>query len=260
MPSKKSLGKRIALSLPRQYVADLMYFATQVPSIPVQRTMQLSALVAARKQLLAPPSLVVIFAKAYALTTMEFPQLRRVYLAFPWARLFEYAVPVASIAIEKEYLGEPAVAFLRMVDPEWNRLSDSDKILRSARDMPIESFRFFKGARLLFPLPRPLRQLAWWIGLNVSARLRIKQFGTFGLSVYSGLGAESLHPKSPLTTNLNYGPIQADGHVDVRIVYDHRVLDGAVVARALARLETILNTDIVRELNAMETVAPRQVA
>ncbi len=47
--------------------------------------------------------------------------------------------------------------------------------------------------------------------------------GTFGVSVYSGLGARSLHPISPLTTTLNYGTIGKDGDVSVRIVYDHRV-------------------------------------
>jgi hypothetical protein len=37
--------------------------------------------------------------------------------------------------------------------------------------------------------------------------------------------------------------------VDVRIVYDHRVLDGATVARALARLEDVLNGEIAAELS-----------
>ena len=72
--------------------------------------------------------------------------------------------------------------------------------------------------------------------------------GTFGLSVYSSHGAESLHPLSPLTTTLNYGVIREDGTVPVRIVYDHRVMDGATVARALALLEQTLNQDIRAEL------------
>ena len=56
--------------------------------------------------------------------------------------------------------------------------------------------------------------------------------GTFGVSVYSALGAESLHPLTPLTTALNYGVIQENGDVTVRVIYDHRVMDGATVARA----------------------------
>ncbi len=74
------------------------------------------------------------------------------------------------------------------------------------------------------------------------------------MSVYSGLGAESLHPLSPLTTTLNYGVIDSQGRVQVRLVYDHRVLDGATVARALVRLEEVLNQEMVGELNAVTEV------
>src|SRR5262249_2914943 len=97
-------------------------------------------------------------------------------------------------------------------------------------------------------LPRPLRRLVWWFGLNVWGRKRAQYMGTFGVSVYAGLGAASLHPLSPLTTALNYGVIDESGKVDVRIVYDHRVLDGATVARALAGLECVLHGEILNEL------------
>ena len=76
-------------------------------------------------------------------------------------------------------------------------------------------------------------------------------FGTFQLSVYSGLGAELLNPLTPLTTLLNYGPISEDGSVNVRIHYDHRVMDGATVARALARFEEILNGGVAEELRSL---------
>jgi pyruvate/2-oxoglutarate dehydrogenase complex dihydrolipoamide acyltransferase (E2) component len=47
---------------------------------------------------------------------------------------------------------------------------------------------------------------------------------------------------------LNYGVIAADGAVDVRLNYDHRVMDGAIVARALQSFEKILTQKIVGEL------------
>ena len=83
-----------------------------------------------------------------------------------------------------------------------------------------------------------------------SGRHRANYFGTFQFSVYSGLGAESFNPLTPLTTLLNYGPLAPDGGVDVRILYDHRVMDGATVARALGRFETILNVELPAEIAA----------
>ena len=52
--------------------------------------------------------------------------------------------------------------------------------------------------------------------------------------------------------------IATDGTVTVRLVYDHRVLDGAAVARALARLEEVLRGAVVAELRTMS--AARRLA
>jgi hypothetical protein len=53
-----------------------------------------------------------------------------------------------------------------------------------------------------------------------------------------------------LTTIFNYGPITEDGCVTVRIHYDHRVMDGANVARALERFEKILNGEVADEVRS----------
>ena len=83
----------------------------------------------------------------------------------------------------------------------------------------------------------------------MSGYKRCKRFGTFGLSSYGNLGAENLHPISPLTTTLTYGPIDpATGQVVVKLIYDHRVLDGAYIARRLRDIEEALNGPIRNEL------------
>jgi len=97
--------------------------------------------------------------------------------------------------------------------------------------------------------PTPIRRLLWWGTLNISGFKRCKRFGTFGLSSYGSLGAEQIHPISPLTTTLTYGPIDpATGGVTVKLIYDHRVLDGAYVARRLRDIEEVLNGVILDEL------------
>jgi hypothetical protein len=80
--------------------------------------------------------------------------------------------------------------------------------------------------------------------------------GTFGVSVYSGLGAESFNHHTPLTTTLTYGVIGEDGLVQARVIYDHRVMDGATVARALGRLEEVLNREILGELERCRDALP----
>jgi hypothetical protein len=63
-----------------------------------------------------------------------------------------------------------------------------------------------------------------------------------------------------LTTLFNYGPISADGSVTVRIHYDHRVMDGANVARALERFEKILNSEVASEVKSIAPLAPQGAA
>ena len=138
--------------------------------------------------------------------------------------------------------------------PEKQGLLELDAHLRRWKEAPVESVGSFRRALRTSRWPRPLRRTLWWFGLNVSGPRRARHFGTFGVSVYSGLGAASLHPLSLLTTTLNYGVIEPDGSVDVRLTYDHRVLDGGTVARALAELERYLTHELLAELRYLEAV------
>jgi hypothetical protein len=188
-------GRTIRLSKPRRLVCDLLHFARQVPSVPVQRRMALAPVVAARSRAAPRPGWCAIFTRAYALVAAETPELRRAYLKFPTPRLYEHPASVAAVAVERRQGGEYAVMMGLVKGPAGRSLGDLDAQLRR--------------------------------------------------------GAESLHPLTPLTTALNYGVIGPDGRVDVRLVYDHRVLDGATVARALARLEEVLNGTIAAELRGL---------
>jgi hypothetical protein len=162
--------------------------------------------------------------------------------------LYEHPITIASVAVERRYEGEEAVFFGHVRSAEQRGLVEIDRELRRFKETTVENIGSFRNALRLSRLPRPVRRLAWWIALNWWGRKRAHYFGTFGLSVYSGLGASSLHPLSPVTTVLNYGVIDDAGGVDVRLVYDHRVLDGGNVARALEHLERVLNNEIVVEL------------
>jgi hypothetical protein len=241
-------GRNLPLSLPRRFICDLVHFARQVPSVPVQRGMNLDPLVAARQVAEPRPSWCAIFTKAYAFVAAAYPELRRSYMPLPRPHLYEHAVNIASVAVERRLGDEDAVFFAHLKSPEKRSLQELDTQLRRYKEQPVETFGSFRRALLVSRLPWPLRRLAWWVGLNAWGRKRAHFFGTFGVSVYSGLGAASLHPLSPLTTTLNYGVITPEGQVDVRLIYDHRVLDGATVARVLAELERVLTCEILAEL------------
>ena len=248
-------GRALPLSGPRRLVGDLMTFSIGVPRVTVQRRMNLAPLVHARKTLHRRPPWTAIFLKAYGLLADETPELRRAYVKLPWPQLYEYPESVAAIAHEREHLGENVVLLTRVKGPARRSILDLTAHIRAAQSRPVSEIREFSQALRLARAPAPIRRFLMWIGLNIG-RQRGNRFGTFHLSVYSGLGAESFNPLSPLTTLLNYGPIDEEGLVNVRIIYDHRVMDGATVARALEKLEAILNGSVADEVRSFDPNFP----
>jgi hypothetical protein len=242
-------GRSIPLAGPRRFIGDLVHFARRIPSAPVSRTFDIAALVEPRAGHRARPSWSCVFMKAYAMVGAEHAPLRRSLLEFPWARLYEHPWMNCALAIERMYEGEEGVFVGIFRAPEQQTLEQLQQALSWYKHETLEKVGFYRMALRFSRAPAPVRRLLWWGALNVSGIKRCKRFGTFGLSSYGALGAEQIHPISPLTTTLTYGPIDpATGRVVVKLIYDHRVLDGAYVARRLRDIEEVLKGPILDEL------------
>ncbi len=96
-------------------------------------------------------------------------------------------------------------------------------------------------------LPLPLRRLIWLVGVNLG-RQHANWFGSFAVTSVAAFGPGELHALSPGPYILSYGVVGPDHTVDVVIRWDHRVTDAAFIAKALTRLEQVLNTEIAAEL------------
>lgn len=245
-------GVVFPLSVPRRLIADLLHFANRVPSIPLSRLMDVSSLIAARRSHPARPSWSVIFMKAYAQVAVEHPPLRRALLEWPLERIYEHPQTNCSLAIERSFEGEEGVFFGMFRAPEGQTLGELQRSLIEFKTTPLMEIGFFRRMVRISRLPTPIRRFLWSVSLNLSGRARSKRFGTFGVTTLGGRGVEQIHPLSPLTSTLTFGPIDPKGKVTVKIIYDHRVLDGAYVARRLVDLEQILNGAILEELRRGE--------
>jgi hypothetical protein len=241
-------GHSVPISGPRRFIIDLIHFAHQVPSIPVSRLMTVAPLIAERDSHPARPSWSVLFMKAYALVAAANPPLRRALLSFPWPRLYEHPQTSCALALERDYAGEEGIFIGLFRAPEAQTIGQLQEALLFYKHEPLEKIGFFRQALRVSRVPTPIRHFLWWSTLHLSGWKRAKRFGTFGMSSYGALGAESLHPISPLTTTLTYGPISSSGQVIVKLIYDHRVLDGAYIARRLHDIEETLTGAILDEL------------
>ncbi|OWK38545.1 hypothetical protein [Fimbriiglobus ruber] len=242
-------GRRRPLSLPRKWIADVMAASRRIPYVAVDRRMDLTTLVTARARVAEPPSWPAIFIKAYAIAAARLPALRCAYIPFPWPHLYETDQSIATVAVAREYAGEPAVFFAPIRTPDLSSLGQITATLREFKTKPVEQIRPFARLIRYSRYPLPVRRLLWWMGNNLYGRYRARTFGTFGLSTVAAGGINALKIISPLPTCLTYGPFAADNTLDVRLFLDHRIMDGTGAVAAVRELEAALRGPILKELN-----------
>ncbi len=251
----KERGRSVALSPFRRLVADLMRCSQKVPAVTAERRMDLTALSKARQRCIPRPAWVVLFTKALALVARRHPELRRSYMAFPWPRFYESHSSSAAINVERHLADETIVVQCIIHRPENRSLAELDAIVRHFQSEPVENLRWYERAVAMSKLPWPLRPLLWWGALNVLGRRRCHNFGTFGVSSVAGHGAGMLHLIPLLTSMLHYGLFNEAGELEMRLTWDHRIMDGAQAARILVDLERILQSEILAELTDMPASA-----
>lgn len=243
-----SQGRRIALSPHRRFIAELMRACKENPTVSVERRFRLSELVQARREAVPRPSWTVLFARAFALTAMEIPALRRSYFGFPRPHFYEHPEPIATVPIERDDGGEEILIFSQLRRPHTRPVVELDAQLRHDANAPLERVGSYRRISRLGRMPWPLRSWLLRLGLRGSGRLREKHFGTFVVTSPASYGAGLLRVLCPVTASLHYGLIDDSGGIDARLTFDHRVFDGATGARALCAMERALLGQIRDEI------------
>ena len=252
-------GTNRKISLPRRFIIDLMHASMRVPFISLSRTLDVGPLIEARAQAAQRPGWAAIFVKAFALVAREEPVLRTLYVKLPWPHFFELPRSVAMVAIARVEDGEDCILPEKVPAPDERTLGDIDAQIRRAKDAPLMEIPSFRKIMMATRLPLPLRRLSWLLGLNVG-RMYANNFGSFGVTSVAAYGPGELQALSPGPFLLSYGVVRPDQRIDVIIRWDHRVTDAAFIARALARLEQVLNTEISAELRGIRPAPQAKAA
>ncbi|HEX3117081.1 MAG TPA: acyltransferase [Bradyrhizobium sp.] len=234
------------ISIPRRLVADLMHASIRVPFVSLSRPLDLRQLLEARALAARPPGWAAIFVKAFALVAKEQPILRTLYVKWPWPGFYELPRSIAMVAIARVEDGEDCVLPQKVTAADELPLREVDAQIRLAKDAPVSAVPAFRKMLRVTGMPLLLRRAMWQIGLNFG-RQRANWFGSFGITSVAAYGAGELHALSPGPFILSYGAVK-DRTIDVVIRWDHRITDAALIAKALTRLEQVLNGEIATEL------------
>jgi hypothetical protein len=244
-------GRSRPLPFSRRLVADYMHVSRHLARVTMERRMGLRPLISARAASGIRPSWYAILAKAFAVVAARHPVLRSTYLRYPWPRLYEHPRSVAAIVVEREVCGESTPLIAPMGCPDQRPLVELHAGVRRYQEEPLHEIGAFRRALRVARLPLVLRRLVWWLGNDWLGTPRARFFGTFGITLTSSLGATLVDIVCPWTTTLHAGPIAADGTMPLRVWFDHRLLDGAPMARILRELEDVLLGQIVLEVRSL---------
>jgi Pyruvate/2-oxoglutarate dehydrogenase complex, dihydrolipoamide acyltransferase (E2) component, and related enzymes len=244
-------SRRLSISCNRALVLDGLHFARELTLFPVEREFDLAEIARLRQRQPARISWVVLFLKAYATVARQHAPLRQAYIRWPWPHLLESPYSVAMLAINRQFEGEDRLCWGRFDEPADQPLTAiQERLDRYTRD-PVE--QIFKRQVRLSRLPGWLRRSLLWWNLNFAGAMRAKRLGTFSLSTLAGQGALNRAHPTFLTSSMTYGPIDDDGRCLVTLLCDHRVVDGAIGARALNDFHNVMRGQISAELRASVT-------
>jgi hypothetical protein len=244
-------GRFVPLSLPRRMVCDFLKYSQSIPLAHGEWRLKIGALHEAVAAGWPKPNWQPIFLKAYAMVAAARPALRRSYVRYPWPRLYEHPENIASVAVSRRIDGEHGLLYYQIVSPEKVPLAEIDTRLKQARRLPLDQVPAFRRQLRLARLPWPVRSLACRLGMGWMGRQRVRLLGTFGMSVMASMGGATLATLVPWTTMMHYTPFLDDGSLMVRVLADHRVLDGLEASLVCRDMERLLNTTIADEVREM---------
>lgn len=260
MSSRATIVTKSRFTAARGCVSDVASLAQEIPLFPVERTMHLGPLSVARAAVgkaagpgAARVGWAAVFLKAYALVAREMPVLRTwLVRGICGSRLATAAESVATLAVNRVEDGEDRLFWARLAAPDTLALPKIQRFIADCGTRPVEEM--FKRQMELEMVPGFLRRTILRWNMNSFSRKRASRIGTFSLSTLAGMGATNRFHPTICTTSLSYAPLESDGRCLVTLIADHRVLDGAAAARALARLEDVLCRDMLAELLRLDAI------
>jgi hypothetical protein len=248
------------LSDGRKLVCDIIHLAKKIPLADVVAELDVRELAEVRKLVRPRIAWNVLLMKAYAQIAVARPELRQLYVRWPWPHVYQHPQSVCLMTFSREHLGEDRLFFGRFNSPEEETLLDLQKRYDEYRDGPVESVKQFRHQIRFTKAPLILRRMAWFLIRDVWVRKAASHMGTFGMSISCFRDVYGTSLVSPNTTALGVDVISRGGISRTLLTFDHRILDGQPVINILQELGRQLRGPILEEMKAMVPAEQRELA
>ena len=229
---------------------DAIHFGQKMYTVGGGISVNLAAAAAARKLQQPPVSWEAIWIKAIAIAAASCPELRTAYLPFPWPRLYTHPHPVACVAAERIWKGAPATFWDRFKNPATLPLAEIHRRREGMSRLPVESIGGFRLQIRGTRAPWIARRLMWHIAVQWSGRLRSEYIGTYS-TAKTPQRVQVLFLTAPISFSFNWTAPAPNGDLQLRVFFDHRLIDATGVGRIVDAIAQAMNEPIAAELTVL---------
>ncbi len=197
------------------------------------------------------PSYIAYALAAYGRTLKKLPELNSYLRRWPFERLAVYRHVDVALTVERDWNGQRIVLLSLLTDAGNRSVEDIHAFLQSRRQLPLEELPEFASYLRLLKLPAFCRWHLFQVFCKPFPEIMRRIVGTTAFTSIGRFGTTFTTPLSPRTCTLSMGRVEPrpraiDGNAKVALsswltlTYDHRIVDGAGVARAGDHLRDIL--------------------
>jgi len=242
------MGRRLSFSNGRRLVDDVIRVSNKMPMAAFSSEWDVAQVAKLRR--LAKPKISwnVLMMKAHAIVCQRNEILRRAFVKFPYAHLYEHHQSVCMMTIGRKHDGEERLFFARFNEPNNYTLIELQELYDTYRKAPIEEIKQFRHQITFAKFPSPVRRFAWWALFNLWPQKRASHMGTFGMSISGHRGALGASHLGSNTTILGVDPNPRKGVAKMLLTFDHQILDGAPATDIFQQGQRVLATAVAREL------------
>ncbi len=232
-------------------IVDICNAAKTVPAFSVQREFDLSNIATARQSAKTRIGWAALFARGYSLVAKDVPELRQTFITLPWMRLYQHPTSVVNVTVNRfdQSINRERLLWARIRNVETLTLAAIQKSISEHQTADLKTL--FRDGQVMEKMPAPIRWLSWHLLMRWQGRKRARRLGTFTISTLANLGTTNDNHPLIATSSLSYSPLTSQQRTIVTLLADHRVLDGALAARALVALERVMQHQIVDELASL---------
>ncbi|MBF0544612.1 MAG: 2-oxo acid dehydrogenase subunit E2 [Candidatus Riflebacteria bacterium] len=201
------------------------------------------------------PSYVSLAMTAYAKALYQFPRLNSYLRLYPFTRLAIYQDVDISFTVERDWLGKRIVLLAVLPTAQNLSFDEVHEFLKKRHSAPLEELDEFARYKRLLKIPVFLRWRLFQLFIKPFPELLRQLVGTTAFTSIGRFGTTLTTPLSPRTCTMSLGKVEmrpryVKGSIEGRLsawltlTYDHRVSDGAEIARMGDWLKNLIENEL----------------